>query len=105
MKKMNSEISRATVYNTLELLTHCSLLSKRNFGENKTRYESNFERSSHDHLICTDCGTIMEFSSPKIKKLIEEISTDLDFQSTGYSFNIFGKCNKSAKCKNMKNGK
>ena len=104
MKKSNSEISRATVYNTLELLTQCGLLSKRNFGENKTRYESNFERVSHDHLICTDCGTIMEFSSPKVKKIIEEISTELGFQPTGYSFNIFGKCNKSNKCKNAKNG-
>ncbi len=105
MKKKNSNISRATVYNTLELLTQCSLLSKRNFGENKTRYESNFERSSHDHLICTDCGAIMEFSNPKVNKLIEEITSELGFQPTGYAFNIFGKCNKSAKCKNMKNGK
>lgn len=105
MKKKNSSISRATVYNTLELLTQCSLLSKRNFGENKTKYESNFERTTHDHLICTDCGTIMEFSSPKVKKLVDEITTELGFQPTGYSFNVFGKCNKSTKCKNLKNGK
>lgn len=97
MRKKNSEISRATVYNTLELLSNCKLLSKRNFGDNKSRYESNFGRSSHDHLICTDCGTIMEFTSPKVKKLIEEISVELGFESTGYSFNIFGKCNKSQK--------
>lgn len=105
MKKKNSEISRATVYNTLELLTQCSLLSKRNFGENKTRYEANLGRTSHDHLICTDCGAIMEFSTPKVKKLIEEITSELGFQPTGYSFNIFGKCNKSNKCKNNKNEK
>jgi len=105
MKKKNSEISRATVYNNLELLTQCGLLSKRNFGENKTRYESSFGRISHDHLICTDCGTIIEFSSPKMKKLVDEISSGLGFQPSGYSFNIFGKCNNEKKCKNLKNGK
>ena len=41
------------LHNTLELLAQCELLSKRNFGENKTRYESNVGKTSHDHLICT----------------------------------------------------
>lgn len=102
MKKNNSEVSRATVYNTLELLSNCHLLSKRNFGENKSRYETNFERSSHDHLLCGDCGSIMEFSSPKVKKIIEEICAESGFEPTGYSFNVFGKCKK---CKNIKNEK
>jgi Fur family transcriptional regulator, ferric uptake regulator len=105
MRTKNSEISRATVYNTLELLSNCNLLSKRNFGENKSRYESNFEFTSHDHLICNDCGSIIEFSSPKIKKIIEETTLELGFEPTGYSLNVFGKCGKIHKCKNVKNGK
>ena len=63
MKNSNSSISRATIYKTLELLVQCELLSKRHFGENMTRYESSFKRQVHDHLICVDCGRIVEFSN------------------------------------------
>lgn len=104
MKTNHSEISRATVYNTLELLAQCGLLSKRNFGENKTRFESNTSKTSHDHLICTNCGAIKEFSEPKIKKIIKHISEEIGFEPTGYSFNIFGKCT-NPNCNQNKNAK
>jgi Fur family ferric uptake transcriptional regulator len=99
MKNLNSSVSRATVYKTLELLVQCELLSKRNFGENITRYESNFKRQSHDHLICMDCGRIVEFVNQKIKKLPEEISEELDFEVSSYSFNIFARCKNIKTCK------
>jgi len=73
MKTNNSNVSRATVYNTLELLVKCKLLSKRNFGNNKTHYESNFNRKIHDHLICTNCGKIIEFSTTKIQEIVKNI--------------------------------
>lgn len=92
MKNYKSNVSRATVYNTLELLANCDLLAKRHFGENKTRYESSFNRKNHDHLICVNCGKIKEFNTPKMDKIIEEISKEMGFKSSGYSFNIFGKC-------------
>lgn len=92
MKSSHSEISRATVYNTVELLAQCGVLSKRNFGENKTRYESNVDKTTHDHLICTNCGAIKEFSEPKLQKIVKQISKDIGFEASGYSFNIFGKC-------------
>ncbi len=104
MKNNNSNISRATVYNTLELLAACNLLSKRNFGENKTRYEAKFGKKTHDHLICTNCGDIKEFSEPAIEIIVKEISTKLGFDPTGYSFNIFGKCI-NPNCKLRKNDK
>ncbi|MBU2491385.1 MAG: transcriptional repressor [Bacteroidetes bacterium] len=92
MKNFKSNVSRATVYNTLELLANCDLLAKRHFGENKTRYESSFNRKNHDHLICVNCGKIKEFSTPKMDKIIEEVSKEMGFESSGYSFNIFGRC-------------
>ena len=99
MKNRKSSVSRATVYNTLELLVQCDLLIKRNFGDNLTRYESNFKKQSHDHLICMDCGRIVEFINQKVKKLPDEISEELGFDFESYSFNIF------ARCKNIKNCK
>ncbi len=102
MKTKKSNISRATVYNTLELLVKCKLLSKRNFGDGLTRYESNFERKNHDHLICINCGEIIEFTSPEVQKVVDKICNELGFEKVGYSFNIFGKCKEGNSCKNLK---
>jgi Fur family transcriptional regulator, ferric uptake regulator len=102
MKNSNSNVSRATVYKTLELLAQCDLLTKRHFGDNMTRYESGYKRQVHDHLICMDCGRIVEFTDPRIKKIPEEISDSLGFEFESYSFNIFGRCKDAKKCKHNK---
>ncbi len=99
MKNQSPHVSRATVYNTLELLVQCELLSKRNFGDNMTHYEGSYKRQNHDHLICMDCGHIVEFINPKIKKLPEEISKELGFNLESYSFNIFARCKDHKNCK------
>jgi Fur family ferric uptake transcriptional regulator len=102
MKNLNSRVSRATVYKTLELLVQCDLLTKRHFGENLTRYESGFKRQVHDHLICMDCGRIVEFSDARVKKLPEKISDELEFNFESYSFNIFARCRDPKKCKHFR---
>jgi len=102
MKNSNSRVSRATVYKTLELLAQCELLSKRNFGDHINRFESSFKRQVHDHLICVDCGKIIEFADPRIKQLPEQLSENLGFNFESYSFNIFGRCKDPKKCKNYK---
>jgi Fur family transcriptional regulator, ferric uptake regulator len=104
MKTGNSDVSRATVYNTVELLAQCGLVTKRNFGENKTIYESNINKKSHDHLICTTCGSIKEFSEPKISKIVKELSESIGFIPDSYSFNIYGKCT-NPNCGQIKNAK
>jgi Fur family ferric uptake transcriptional regulator len=99
MKNSKSRVSRATVYKTLELLAQCEIISKRHFGDNVTRYESIFKKQVHDHLICVDCGRIVEFSDPEIKKLPKVISDKLGFNFESYSFNIFARCKDPKKCK------
>jgi Fur family transcriptional regulator, ferric uptake regulator len=101
MKNENSSISRATVYKTLELLAKCNLLSKRHFGENLTRYESSFKRKVHDHLICINCGRIVEFSDKQLSQLPEKISKELGFEFGSYSFNIFARCADPKNCKHF----
>lgn len=103
MKNQSSNVSRATVYNTLELLTVCDLLSKRNFGDNITRYEPNIGKKQHDHLVCTNCGKIKEFSNPDIKEIVDKICNELNFEFSGYSFNIFGKCKNADECEYSEN--
>lgn len=102
MKTKKSNVSRATIYNTLELLAKCKLLAKRNFGDGITRYESSFNRKNHDHLICISCGNITEFRDDKIQQVVEEVCKELGFEKVGYSFNIFGKCKDSSECKHYK---
>jgi Fur family transcriptional regulator, ferric uptake regulator len=102
MKNQNSSVSRATVYKTLELLVQCHLISKRNFGDNLTRYESNFKKQRHDHLICMDCGRIVEFADDRIKELPQQISDENGFDVESYSFNIFARCKNTKTCKYFK---
>lgn len=99
MKNSKSRVSRATVYNTLELLVQCNLLSKRNFGDNISRYESNFKRQQHDHLICVECGKIVEFTDARILSIPESVCKDLGFELDSYSFNIFARCKNKKSCK------
>jgi Fur family ferric uptake transcriptional regulator len=105
MKNQDSRVSRATVYKTLELLVQCHLITKRNFGDNLTRYESNLKKQRHDHLICMDCGRIVEFADSTIKELPEKISSEMGFNVESYSFNIFARCKNTKTCKYYKSNK
>lgn len=98
MKNNGSVVSRATVYKTLELLAQCELLVQRNFGENMKRYESNFKRQIHEHLICIDCGRIIEFVNNSLQRIQDEICEELDFEPSSYSYNIFARCKNKNKC-------
>ena len=69
MKNQNYRVSRATVYNTLELLVSCDLVKKHQFGKNLAQYEKSYGYKQHDHLICVDCGIVLEFCDPRIQYL------------------------------------
>ncbi len=97
MKKGKSNISRATVYNSLELLVKCEMLAKRNFGDNKTFYESSFYRNNHVHLVCKVCGNINESDNVKVAELVNIISKKNKFINESFQFNIFGECEKHSK--------
>lgn len=98
MKNNKSRVSRATVYKTLELLVQCELLCKRNFGDNMTRYESTQKKQSHDHLICMDCGRIVEFPNALFEKIPIQMCEELGFNFSSYSFNIFARCKNPKTC-------
>jgi Fur family ferric uptake transcriptional regulator len=76
MKNKNYRVSRATLYNTIELLLDCGLVRKHQFGQNQAHYEKSYFDKQHDHIIITDTGEVIEFCDPRIqtiKKTIEEI--------------------------------
>ena len=76
MKNKNYRVSRATLYNTIELLLESGLVRKHQFGNNQAQYEKSFLDKQHDHIILTDTGEVKEFCDPRIqsiKKTIEEV--------------------------------
>lgn len=76
MKNKNYRVSRATLYNTIDLLLACNLTRKHQFGKNLAQFEKSHESKQHDHIICTDTGEVLEFCDPRIeniKKTIEEL--------------------------------
>lgn len=89
-KKYN--LSRATIYNTIELLLNCDLITKHQFGKNLAKYEKSFEYKQHDHLICEDCEHIFEFCDPRLQQIQSMMGELLKFKVTHHSLNLYGKC-------------
>ncbi len=102
MKNQSYRVSRATVYNTLELLVHCDLVKRHQFGKNLAQYEKSFGFKQHDHLICLDCGKVLEFCDPRIQQIKTMMGDLLHFKIAHHSLNLYGHCD-SACDKNRKN--
>ena len=92
MKNANYRVSRATVYNTLELLVNCNLVTKHQFGKNLTQYEKSYGFKQHDHLICVDCGKVVEFCDPRIQQIKNMMGELLNFKVVDHSLNLYGHC-------------
>lgn len=92
LKSSGQKVSRATVYNTLDLLQDCGLISKYRFGENHSRYELAFGRPHHHHLICLECGDIIEFVNDKIDAIQNDVCSEHRFTVQTSTLQIFGVC-------------
>jgi Fur family ferric uptake transcriptional regulator len=91
------KVSKATVYNTLELLQECGLVSKYRFAENTSRYEKAFGRPHHHHMICLSCGDIIEFTNDRLERIQEEVAAQKEFKIQSTTIQIFGRCSKCTK--------
>ncbi len=108
MKNKNYRVSRATLYNTIELLLDCKLVTKHQFGKNIAHFERSYKYAQHDHLICEDCGKVFEFCDPRIQQIQNMAASSLNFKITNHSLNFYGNCkqlSEKGKCdhKNKKN--
>lgn len=101
MKNKNYRVSRATVYNTLDLLVECDLVTKHQFGKNLAQFEKSYGYKQHDHLICIECNQVMEFCDPRIQNIQNTVGDILHFQVLHHSLILYGKCTK-VNCENKK---
>lgn len=101
MKNNNYRVSRATLYNTIELLLECNLVVKHQFGRNMAQFEKAFECRQHDHLICTSCGSVTEFCDPRIYEIQSTTAKALNFRVASHSLYFYGTCAKCLKKSNQ----
>jgi Fur family transcriptional regulator, ferric uptake regulator len=92
VKAEDPSVGFTTVYRTLKLLHECGLAREERLGDGRKRYEHEYNHQHHDHLICTDCGRLIEFYSEVIEKKQDEIAAQYNFKPTRHSLRIFGIC-------------
>lgn len=98
MKNKKYRVSRATLYNTIDLLQACTLVRKHQFGNNVAQFERSFEYKQHDHLVCTKCNKVIEFCDPRIQNIKSTVGELLDFKIVHHSLNLYGIC---SSCDNL----
>ena len=92
MKNKNYRVSRATLYNTIELLLDCKLVIKHQFGNNIAQFEKAFNNRYHEHLICQKCGKVEEFADSRINEVVEHIEDKYQFSVHHHLLYIYGLC-------------
>ncbi len=104
-RKLDSETSRATVYRTLSLLVEAELLREIDIGDNQTTYDPNFlEKPYHNHLVCIDCGRVVEFEDSHLEVLNDCVTRRLGFTPVRQSIKIEANCEQlrlKGRCPNL----
>ncbi len=99
MIEVNFRVSRATLYNTIQLLLDCGLVVKHQFGANISKYERAYGNENHDHLICTTCGEVREMTGDLLTTA--QLKKIRKFKVSYYSTYIYGTCSKCIHAKRM----
>jgi Fur family ferric uptake transcriptional regulator len=92
LRRKNPQIGYATVHRTLKLFAECGIAEQRHFGDGQARYEASDLDEHHDHLICVNCGRIVEFEDPRIESLQEEVARQHGFSIERHRLELYGCC-------------
>jgi Fur family ferric uptake transcriptional regulator len=99
LRKKDSEIGMATVYRTIELLKDLNIIHVLDFNEESRKYELVLEDSHHHHLICKECGKLIEFNDQDIDYFEKELEKKYDFKVTEHKLSFYGYCSECRKKK------
>ena len=91
MKNKNYRVSRATVYNTLDLLVECDLVTKHQFGKNMAQYEKSYGFKQHDHILMMDSSDVIEFCDPRIQNIKNTLEEMFDIDIMHHTLYFFAK--------------
>jgi Fur family ferric uptake transcriptional regulator len=92
VRKKDARIGFTTVYRTLKLFVECGLASEVAFHDSIARYEHQYNRRSHHHMVCTECGSSVEFFSTEVERLEQEIGRKHNYVTTRHTFQVYGTC-------------
>ena len=98
MKNKKYRVSRATLYNTIELLLDANLVRKHQFGKSHAQFEKSYSNKQHDHLICTNCDKVIEFCDPRLQGIMSFIEENMKFKLSRHSLNLYGRCLDEKNC-------
>jgi Fur family transcriptional regulator, ferric uptake regulator len=91
MKNDSYRVSRATIYNTIELLLDCALIVKHQFGKNFAQYEKSYKFGQHDHVIIMDNQKIIEFCDPRIQEIKKSLENTFNLEITHHSLTFYAR--------------
>ena len=94
LRTAGDNVSRATVYRTMDILVAHNFARKIDIGDGRARYETKINHPHHDHMICIECGQIIEFMSDEIEALQDEVCEDYNFKLIRHIHQLFGICSK-----------
>jgi Fur family transcriptional regulator, ferric uptake regulator len=97
VKKQDDGIGFTTVYRTLKLLSECGLASEVAFNDGIARYEHQYNRRDHHHMVCTECSSSVEFFSKEIERIEREVGRKHKYLTTRHTFQIYGVCDQCQK--------
>jgi len=97
VRRKDPAIGITTVYRTLKLLAECGLASEVAFHDGIARYEHQFNRRSHHHMVCLECGSSVEFFSPEVDRLEQEVGRKHHYVTRRHTFQIYGVCEECRK--------
>src|SRR6266513_3350556 len=92
VRQRDDSVGQTTVYRTLRLLTDAGLAREVRFGDGRAHYEHNYKHQHHDHMICSDCGKIIEFYSPELEALQDAMAAKYKFELTSHLLRMIGIC-------------
>ena len=101
VREKDHGVGQTTVYRTLRLLTDAGLAREVRFGDGRAHYEHNYKHQHHDHMICKECGKIIEFYSPELEAIQDSMAAKHRFELTSHLLRMIGIC---AECRRQERG-
>lgn len=92
LAERGTPVGRATVYRTLALLERSGLVEEHDFGEGFKRYEPATKQSRHEHLVCSECGRVVEFTHDGLERMVALIAEAASFRHERYHLDVYGHC-------------
>ena len=92
INKTGRNVSRATVYRTIDVLVKNNLVRQLELGDGRKRFENKLDSTHHDHIVCLSCGDILEFVDDLIEAQQDKIAKKYNFKIVRHIHQLFGLC-------------